>query len=101
MKYTNYKKLEKVIFRYPDLMEKNAEDKVKALFKDMEHTRELLADANSVADEYRKHLTDLEKQWQAISNMADFVYKTEDREDNTNEVNIGFNFSADINKNIH
>lgn len=101
MKVANFRELDKVSFVYPELMSKDAELKVKNLFVEIQLTEDLLAEANKVSDELRARLKYLRNQWAALQSLVDVTFKTEEKKEIKNDVNLGFNFSADINKNIH
>lgn len=101
MKVTNYKKLEKVEFLYPSLFAPNAEEQVKDLYAKIQKGKELLSEANAVADDLRKNILDMEKEWNNLMNVAEVTFKTEDINPIKETINIGFNFGTEINKNIH
>lgn len=100
MKYTNYSKIKKINFRYPEIMAKDADSLVKELFEKLLTCKDMLAEANSVADGIRKTIKSLEEEWAAIQPLIDVVYETEDREEIINKVNIGFKMGTEVNKNI-
>ena len=101
MKYTNYKAIDKIEFKYPALMAKDADVKVRKLFEQIQMTKDLLGDAVIVAEELRTRLDELEKEWETMSNLIKVTYKEEEREEVKGNINLGFNFGTEVNKHIH
>ena len=101
MKYTNYRGIDKIEFKYPALMAKDAETKVRKLFEQIQLTKDLLGDAVIVAEELRTRLDELEKEWETMSNLIKVSYKEEEKEEVKGDIHLGFNFGTDINKHIH
>ena len=101
MKYTNYRVIDKIEFKYPALMAKDAETKVRKLFEQIQLTKDLLGDAVVVAEELRTRLDELEKEWETMSNLIKVTYKVEEREEVKGDIHLGFNFGTDVNKHIH
>ena len=101
MRIVNFKELERIDFYYPEFMAEDAETKLKNVFVEIQFTRDLLAEANKVSDDLRSKLKELEKQWAIAQLLGTPIFKTTEKPEIKNEVNLGFNFSADINKGIH
>ena len=101
MKYTNYREIDKIEFKYPELMAKDADVKVRKVFEQIQMTKDLLGDAVIVAEELRTRLDELEKEWETMSNLVKVTYKVEEREEVRGSINLGFNFGTDVNKHIH
>lgn len=101
MKFTDYKQIDKIEFRYPELMSKDAKERVRKIHEQIQLSEDLLADANAVADELRKKITALKKEWELLSPLMMVTYKTIEKEEVRGEINLGFNFGTEINKNIH
>ena len=101
MKVTNYKKIDKIEFLYPELMAKDADAKLRKLFEQMQLTKDLIFEASMAADELRDRLEELEAEWNTAMNFANVTYVTEEKPEVRGEIHLGFNFGTDINKNIH
>ena len=101
MKYTNYRVIDKIEFKYPELMAKDADTRVRKLFEQIQLTKDLLGDAVVVAEELRNRLDELEKEWETMSSLVKVTYKVEERDEVRGEINLGFNFGTDVNKHIH
>lgn len=101
MIYTDYNKIKKVTFKVPKLMHEGAEEEVIGLFNDINNLKDHIADLREEASKLETKLKALEATWLCISPLLDIEYETEEGEDIHDDVNISFNFSADINKNVH
>lgn len=101
MKFTDYKKIEKVEFLYPELMAKDAKERIMKLHEQIQLTEDVLAETNAVADELRKQLVEYEKEWDTISPLIKVSYGQIEKEEVKGEINLGFNFGTEINKHIH
>ena len=101
MKYTDYTQIEDIKFKYPDLMSEDAKNLIMWKFREIHNIKELIANANAAAADLGKKLKSLERDWQAVQPLIEVTYKEVEKEDIHNEVNIGFNFNSEINKNIH
>ena len=101
MKFIDYKKIEKVEFLYPELMAKDAKERIMKLHEQIQLTEDILAETNTVADELRKQLMEYEKEWETISPLIKVSYGQKEKEEVKGEINLGFNFGTEINKHIH
>lgn len=101
MKFTDYKQLDKVEFLYPELMAENAEDRIRKMFEQRVMLEDLLADTCKSADDIRKRIAEIDKEWELISPLVRVTYKTFEKEEVKGEINLGFNFGTDVNKHIH
>ena len=101
MKFTDYKQIDKIEFLYPELMSKDAKERVRKIHEQIQLSKDLLVDANTVANELRKKIISLEKEWELLSPLMKVTYKTIEKEEVRGEINLGFNFGTEINKNIH
>lgn len=101
MKFTNFKKIKRVTFKYPELMDKDSEQKVIDLFNTINTLKDNISDIRSEANLKEKELVRLQEEWNTINKLIIVDYETYEKEVINNEVNIGFKFSADINKDIH
>ena len=101
MKFTDYKQIDKIEFLYPELMSKDAKERVRKIHEQIQLSKDLLVDANTVANELRKKIISLEKEWELLSPLMMVTYKTIEKEEVRGEINLGFNFGTEINKNIH
>lgn len=101
MKITDYKKIKEVTFKYPELMKENASEQIKNLFNTINKLEEEIADTRAQANIKEKQLNLLQKEWNSIKDIIDIEYETYEKDYTVNSLNVGFKFSADINKNIH
>ena len=101
MKFTDFKKINKVTFKYPELMREDSEQQVIDLFNRIYSLKEEIADIRTEADSKEKELLELQKKWNLIKDLISVEYETYEKDYTVESLNVGFKFSADINKNIH
>ena len=101
MEITNYKVIEKITFRHPELMAPDAEEKIIALFNDIQQRKDAISDACMAVEDMRKKLADKEDEWDMLQELIDVTYKTEYKEEVKGDICIGFNFGTEVNKHIH
>ena len=101
MKFTDYKQIDKIEFLYPELMSKDAKDRVRKIHEQIQISEDLLAEANIVADELRGKIVALEKEWELLSPLMKVTYKVVEKKEVKGEINLGFNFGTEINKHLH
>lgn len=101
MEITNYKVIEKITFHHPELMAPDAEEKIIALFNDIQQRKDAISDACMAVEDMRKELADKEDEWDMLQELIDVTYKTEYKEEVKGDICIGFNFGTEVNKHIH
>ena len=101
MKFTDYKQIDKIEFLYPELMSKDAKERVRKIHEQIQLSEDLLAETNAVAEDLRKQIISLEKEWKLLSPLMKVTYKVIEKEEVRGEINLGFNFGTEINKHIH
>lgn len=101
MKFTDYKQIDKIEFLYPELMSKDAKDRVRKIHEQIQISEDLLAEANIVADELREKIVTLEKERELLSPLMKVTYKVVEKKEVKGEINLGFNFGTEINKHLH
>lgn len=101
MKYTNYRKLDKVEFLYPEWMSKDAEARLRKLFEQIQLTKELLWETVQTRNELQQELEELEKKWAKMSSFAKITFAEEEKDEIKETVHLGFNFGTEINNNLH
>lgn len=101
MKFTDYKQIDKIEFLYPELMSKDAKDRVRKIHEQIQISEDLLAEANIVADELREKIVTLEKEWELLSPLMKVTYKVVEKKEVKGEINLGFNFGTEVNKHLH
>ena len=101
MEITNYKAIKSVKFLNPEVMAPDAEEKIIALFNDIQQRKDAISDAFMALEEKRNELEDKEKEWRRLQDLIEITYETEFKEEVKGDICIGFNFGTEVNKHIH
>lgn len=101
MKFTDYKQIDKIEFLYPELMSEDAKERVRKIHEQIQLSTDLLAETTLVAEDLRKQIASLEREWELLSPLMKVTYKVFEKEEVKGQINLGFNFGTDINKHIH
>lgn len=101
MLVTDYNNIKKVTSKVPELTKENIEESTIKLFNNIKALREKIYTLRDEISKYEKSLKDLISTWELISPILDIEYETVEKEEIHNQVNIGFNFGSEINKDIH
>lgn len=100
MIFTDYKEIEKIEFIHPEFMSADAEQKAINLFNEIERTRDEIYSLREELDKMEASLALKEKAWENLENQMIVTFKTIEKDYKINKTNIGFNMSAEINKNL-
>ena len=101
MKFTDYKQIDKIEFLYPELMSKDAKERVRKIHEQIQLSTDLLAETTLVAEDLRKQIASLEREWELLCPLMKVTYKVFEKEEVKGQIKLGFNFGTDINKHIH
>ena len=101
MKCTDYNQIDKIEFLYPELMSEDAKERVRKIHEQIQLSTDLLAETTLVAEDLRKQIASLEREWELLSPLMKVTYKVFEKEEVKGQINLGFNFGTDINKHIH
>ena len=101
MKFTDYKQIDKIEFLYPELMSKDAKERVRKIHEQIQLSTDLLAEMTISCEDLRKQIAALEKEWELLTPLMKVTYGVVEKEEVRGEINLGFNFGTEINKHIH
>ena len=101
MEITNYKAIKKITLLHPEIMAPDAEEKIIALFNDIQQMRDTISDAYMAVEKMREELEVKEKEWNKLQDLITVTYETKYKEEVRGDICLGFNFGTEVNKHIH
>lgn len=101
MEITNYKAIKKITLLCPEIMAPDAEEKIIALFNDIQQMRDTISDAYMAVEKMREELEVKEKEWNKLQDLITVTYETKYKEEVKGDICLGFNFGTEVNKHIH
>ncbi len=85
---TNRDIIEKVIFKFPELVTSNAEDLIKKEYYTLRHTEEKLQEARALVRSLEGELNTLRKTFEGKSQLFDLVFNTTSKEVQSHKCNV-------------
>ena len=101
MEITNYKAIKKITLLHPEIMAPDAEEKIIALFNDIQQMKDTISDAYMAVEKMRDELKVKEKEWNKLQDLITITYETKYKEEVKGDICLGFNFGTEVNKHIH
>ena len=98
---TNYKKIKSIKFKDREWFCEDAENNAMKLYSNITITQDKIYALRDEIETLSKKLKSLNEMWERIFPFFEIEYETLEKKEIKNDSNLSFNFSADINKNIH
>ena len=101
MIYTDYTRIKDIIFTHPELMAPKSKDMIIQIYSEIKNLERVIDRKEEELNTYKAKKEELETQFNELEPFFTIVYDTIEKDEVHEDVNISFNMSADINKNVH
>lgn len=98
---TDYKKIKSIKFKDREWFTEDAEKNAMELYSNILTIQDKIHSLRDEIESLSCELNTLNEKWDRIYPFFEIEYETFEKKEIKNESNLNFNFSADINKNIH